>query len=370
VHVSTARRRQLATGLALVAVLTTIACGGGTLASNRGPAAPSEPPAAGGNTSSGGGGSANSAASPAAAAIQARSAYTTISAAATPWWIAVDGGYFREQGLDVDLVHIDAGAPLLAALSNGELDITFAGGPSLVLGALQGFETMTIGSTSNMLDDSVFGRNGIQTVDDLRGGSVGVTNLKAITDVAARLGLKRLGLEAEVDYFPRRTGGLAESLAGIENGSLDAASINVPATFEARKRGFRELVDVTAMQIPFYSSGVGATKKKLAERPDLPERYLRALAQSVARLKTDRDYTVQTMARYTQMSDLDLLGATVDVYRPLYTTDPYPERAAVQATLDVEENPAARTARPEDVVEFRYADALRASGFLDTLPKQ
>ena len=86
---------------------------------------------------------------PGGPALQARSAYTTISAAAAPWWIAVDGGYFREQGLDVDLVHIDAGAPLLAALSNGELDVTFAGGPSLVLGALQGFETMTIGSTSN-----------------------------------------------------------------------------------------------------------------------------------------------------------------------------------------------------------------------------
>jgi hypothetical protein len=41
----------------------------------------------------------------------------------------------------------------------------------------------------------------------------------------------------------------------------------------------------------------------------------------------------------------------------------------VQAALDVEENPAARTARPEDVVEYRYAEALRASGFLDTLPK-
>jgi NitT/TauT family transport system substrate-binding protein len=363
--VSTRWWRHLATSLTLVTVLATIACGGGTLTSSRGPAESSAPPAAGGST----GGASGPASSAAAPAVQARSAYTTISAAAAPWWIALDGGYFREQGLDVDLVHIDAGAPLLAALSNGELDITFAGGPSLVLGVLQGFETMTIGSTSNMLEDSVFVRNGIQTVDDLRGGTIGVTNLKAITDVAARLGLKRLGLEADVDFFPRRTGGLAESLAGLETGALDGASINVPATFEARKRGFRELVDVTAMQVAFLSSGVGATKKKLAERPELPDRYLRALAQAVARIKTDRDYTVQIMGKYTQMSDLDLLGATVDVYRPLYTTDPYPERVAVQATLDVEENPAARTARPEDVVDYRYGDALRASGFLDTLPK-
>src|ERR687886_605829 len=88
-----------------------------------------------------------------AALIALSLACSPISAAAAPWWVALEGGYFREQGLDVDLIHIDAGAPLLAALSNGELDVTFAGGPSLVLGALQGFETMTIGSTSNMLED-------------------------------------------------------------------------------------------------------------------------------------------------------------------------------------------------------------------------
>ncbi len=357
-------RRGLVTCLAIGTTLATLACSGNAPTGGAAPAAPAAPAASSG---------ASTAAGPSASAtpqvVKARSAYTTISAAAAPWWVALDGGYFREQGLDVDLVHIDAGAPLLAALSNGEIDITFAGGPSLVLGALQGFETMTIGSTSNMLEDGVFVRRGIETIQDLKGGTVGVTNLKAITDVAARLGLQRAGLTPDVDFFTRKTGGLSESLAALETGALDGASLNVPATFEARKRGFKELVDITAMQIPFLSSGVGATKKKLAERPELPERYLRALAQAVSRIKADRDYTAQVMAKYSQIDDMELQGATVDVYRDLYTVDPYPERAAVQNVLDVEENPAARTAKPEDVVDYRWADELRASGFLDTLPK-
>ncbi len=360
-------RRCLATGLAIGTTLLVLACGGGSLSSSKAPAAPA---ASGGSTApSAGGPSEAGGTSPAPQVVKARSAYTTISAAAAPWWVALDGGYFREQGLDVELLHVDAGAPLLAALSTGELDITFAGGPSLVVGVLQGFETMTIGSTANMLEDSVFVRSGIQTVQDLKGGTVGVTNLKAITDVAARLGLQRMGLTPDVDFFTRRTGGLSESLAALETGALDGASLNVPATFEARKRGFRELVDITAMQIPFLSSGIGATKKKLAERPELPERYLRALAQAVSRIKTDRDFAMQVMAKYSQMNDLDTLGATLDVYRNIYTVDPYPEPAAVQNTLDVEEHPAARTAKPEDVVDYRWAEQLRASGFLNTLPR-
>jgi hypothetical protein len=37
--------------------------------------------------------------------------------------------------------------------------------------------------------------------------------------------------------------------------------------------------------------------------------------------------------------------------------------------LDEEDHPAARTTRPEDVAGFRFAAELRASGFLDTLPR-
>jgi hypothetical protein len=64
-----------------------------------------------------------------------------------------------------------------------------------------------------------------------------------------------------------------------------------------------------------------------------------------------------------------VLSATVDYYRPLYVVDSYPTREAVQAVLDAEENPAARTTRPEALLDNRYAERLRSSGFLDRLPR-
>jgi NitT/TauT family transport system substrate-binding protein len=328
------------------------------------PAAPAAP--ASGAASSG-----PSAAAPAPppAPLKSRSAYTTIAASVAPWWAAAEAGYFSEQGLDVDLIHTDAGAPLLAALTNNELDVVSAGGTSLVLGTLQGVETPIIGSTANYIDSSIFVRPDIQTPEDLRGKTIGVTNLKAISDTAARLAMKRVGLQPDVDVFTRRTGGLAESLAGIETGTLEAASISVPVVFEARKRGYRELISIAALRIPFLIGAIGATRNVLAERPELGERYLRAIAQGLSRLKTDREFAVQVIGQYTKLEDEELLGMTVDYYRPLWPSDPYPEPDTVQAVLDEEENPAARTARPEDVSDTRFAEALRRSGFLDTLPK-
>ena len=70
-----------------------------------------------------------------------------------------------------------------------------------------------------------------------------------------------------------------------------------------------------------------------------------------------------------RMEDRDLLGATVDYYQPIYQVDPYPEAAAIQTILDEEEHPAASTTRPQDVVDYRFAERVRASGFLDSLAK-
>jgi NitT/TauT family transport system substrate-binding protein len=357
VHTSARRHQVTATGL--LAALLLLACSPGPGGAGQGPVQPAAPAPAEARVEPSG----------PTPPLRVHSAYTTVSAAVASFWAALDGGYFGEQGLDVELARVDAGAPLLAALSNNELDIVSAGGTSLVLGNLQGLDTLIIGATSSVLDGSVFVRPEIQAIEDLRGKTIGVTNLKAITDTSARLALKRFGLQPDVDVFTRRTGGLAESLAGMETGALEGASLAVPIVFEARRRGYRELLNVTELGIPFLNSAVGSTRKVLAERPELAEPYLRALAQGSSRLKTDREFAIQLLGKYSRVEDRELLGATVDYYQPLYLVDPYPEPAAVQTILDEEENPAARTTRPQDVTEYRFATQVRSSGFLDQLPK-
>lgn len=336
------------------------------------------PPAAGA-----GGGAASPAASSGAAAAPAAAsagtpaalepvklAFTAISAVQSPFWIAHEAGYFREQGLDVpDMRRVEPGATMLAALHNGELEFIAAGAPSLVLGTLQGLDTVVFGASVNLLEDVVVARPEIRTVEALRGQTIGVSRLKAITDLSARLGLARFGLRPDVDVFIRGTGGNAESLAALEGNTVAAASLSVPAVFEANKRGYHDLIDVTAMRIPFGNGNYGATRATLDRRPQVAERVLRAVSQAVGRFKTDPEYAAQVIGQYSQIDDPESLRATVGVYLPLMTVDPYPDPAAIQAVLDAEEHSDARTATPAQVSDYRAAEAVRRSGLLDRLPK-
>jgi NitT/TauT family transport system substrate-binding protein len=350
--------------VALVAAMTVLAgCGSGLSGTGRAPAPLAPPPAAG---------PAKPAASGAVdgvAPLRGRAAFTAFSPSNMPLWVALEAGYFREQGLDVEITQVAGGPTLLAALRAGELDFASAGGPHIVLGNLQGLETVIIGASSNSIEGSILGRPGMQRVEELRGKTIAITRLNSISDQAARAGLQRVGLQPDVDVAFLASGGYPESLAALEAGVVDGASLADPFLFGPRKRGYPEILNVSEMQIPFAIGVIGTSQRVIAERPELPERALRALAQAVHRLQTDREYGIDILGRYTQMDDRELLGATIDHAAPLYQGDLYPSPPAVQAVLDAEEQPAARNTRPADVTDYRFVDRLRTSGFLDEIAK-
>src|SRR5215468_1432802 len=45
------------------------------------------------------------------------------SASDAPFYIAYDRGFFKDEGLDVDLIVLDSGAKVIAPLGTGELDV-------------------------------------------------------------------------------------------------------------------------------------------------------------------------------------------------------------------------------------------------------
>jgi NitT/TauT family transport system substrate-binding protein len=351
--------RSVAAAVAmLLGVWLTLGCTSSPAVPSSRASSPAAPTAPSGATPAGGQASIAPSARP--APLRARIAYGTIAGIMSPVWAAQEAGYFREHGLAVELSHIDAGAALLAALHNDEVDLALVGGSVLVVGYLQGLETKLVGALSNSPDVVVFTRPEIQTPEDLRGKIIGVTRLKSITDVAARMAFQQVGLRPDVDVFTRGSGGIAESLAAMDAGTLDGASISVPAVFEARKRGFRELLNVADMHIPLVGAAAGATARVRDAQPNVVEPALRAVMQGMARLRTDRELGIRVIGEYTRSDDTELLGDTIDYYLPRFQPDLYPDPRAVQAALDLEESPTARTTSPAEVVDTRFVERLRA----------
>src|ERR1700704_6045129 len=109
------------------------------------------------------------------------------------WWMAVDGGFFVQQGLKVDIVLGD-GNRGLEALQAGGLDVIHRGLSNIIRVNRSGGDLRLIGSLGDKIRLVFFSAPGVNTAADLKGGVVAISNVGAESDIAVTLALQRLGL--------------------------------------------------------------------------------------------------------------------------------------------------------------------------------
>src|SRR5215813_3556146 len=195
-----------------------------------------------------------------AQAAPVRVAYSAISGAMAPLWVTQEGGYFRREGLDTELLYIGGGSLLIQSILGG--DVQFSYGPSVpvVNAALRGSDLVFIANTGDTLIFSVMTKPEIKEPTDLKSKRVGVTRLGGSADLALEFALKRWGIQRGRDLIVLQTGGLPESLAALRSGAVDGAVLSPPNNLLAKKAGLRELVDIGQLGIIFPNTPLSTTR--------------------------------------------------------------------------------------------------------------
>lgn len=301
------------------------------------------------------------------ATVELKSAFTTTSASMAPQWTAAEAGFFAEEGLNVSLSRIQAGAPILAALQNQDVPIAFVGAQQIIDADLKGGDYVLVGGFVDRLFSSIYVLPSITTPEQLKGGAIGVTNFGAVSHIAAMKGIESIGLKDQVTYVA--TGGPPETLAALLAGRIQGASFTPPDTLKAREAGFRELVDVSKLNIPTQSVAVATTRKWAREKPELVERYLRAAIKGVHKLKTDKAMAMQVLQKYSNMKDPALLEETYNFYKDIWNNDGLVSIPGVAQNIAqaAETNPDAKNAKPEQFVDMSFGEKIKASGFVQSL---
>jgi NitT/TauT family transport system substrate-binding protein len=310
---------------------------------------------------------------PAAAAPQPaqkvamNSAYTTTSATMSPLWTAKESGYFEQEGLDVTLSRIQAGAPVMAAIQNAEVPLAFAGAQQIVEADLKGGDFVIVAGFVDTLGQSIYVQPSIERPEQLKGGALGVTNFGAITHVAGRVGVQYLGLTGQVTFIA--TGGPPETLASILGGKVQGGIFSPPDTLKARAAGLRELLDVTTTGVKSQTAAVVTTRKYLREHPDLVERYVRAAIQGAYRFRTDKAAGEKAIEKYTETHEVEVLDETYNYYKNQFTKTGFPSLEGLQQNLEIaaENIPEARSANPAQFVDMTTVEKIKASGLIRTL---
>jgi NitT/TauT family transport system substrate-binding protein len=300
--------------------------------------------------------------------VRVAMAYSVLSGDPLPMLIAQDQGFFERYGLEADLTYIGGSTRITEAIIAGEIKLAQIGGAAAVSAGLSGADVIMIGTVVPVFVTTLFSRPEITSVADLRGKSIAVTAIGTTTDFAGRVALRRAGLEPLRDVAIIQAGGAPEVLAAIQAGNVAGGVLTPPNTLRAREAGLRELVDLTALRIPYEQAPLGTTRRFIEEQPATVRAFLRAITEGIAVAKQDRALAKRVLARYTRVEDDALLEET---YR-LYVEDalpraPYVTREGVQTILDLLDHPRAPEATPEQFFDNRFVQELDRSGFIDSL---
>jgi NitT/TauT family transport system substrate-binding protein len=244
--------------------------------------------------------------------------------------VALKRGMFRDEGLDVELIRMNANVSI-TALSTGDIDYTMVFA-SVVRGALRGMPMKVVASFMDSSTHLLIARPEYKTIRDLKGKTLAVSTYGATSDVAARMMMKQGGVDPEKELKIIQLGAERARYAALREGIVDVAVLSPPTDTDALRSGYRVLSRFHELfKLPF--TGLGTHLKKLKEKPDEVKRMTKALLRANRFVRANREGTIQTMMEWIKV-DRESAAATYDSTWKIFSEDGGISESGLKLVID------------------------------------
>src|SRR6185295_7261536 len=215
---------------------------------------------------------------------QVRMGLAARSTTSMPFFVAKERGFFREEGLEVELIVMQAIQTIQATLGNSTQFASATGS------AVRGAGIKVILAVTDRPSFDLIAQPGITSVQQLRGKKIGTGGVGSLAEILSRRILIANGVRPE-EVTILATGPSHVTYVSLKAKVIDAAPLQMPLTFTAQDEGFRKL----AAAGDVYQSvqgGLATTRLLLTEQPELVTKVVRAMLRAIRLIKSDRKYAI------------------------------------------------------------------------------
>ena len=239
-----------------------------------------------------------------------RFAYPDNTICCLPLLAALQWKFFETNGLQVEIIQVRSQIAY-PALSSGEVQYVGGVGPASVSATLRGMPSRAVWFATDELIYSLMGRTDLQSVKDLRNKKIALTGLGGTSHVALQIALDSVG-ENPKNFVYLAMGG-SQLMPALESGTVDAALLSPPALYFAKKKGFKELIEVgSRAKMPL--GGLTVMLATLRNRSDEVKRVIRSLQAAKQEILKSREKSVALTSSFLKV-DRDVAEDTYTVYR-------------------------------------------------------
>lgn len=142
--------------------------------------------------------------------------------------IALENGFYKDAGLDAELITFKGGAPAVQALAAKAIDICICSPEHVIRLDNRGLKAHVIVPLSNVTSYVLFGKKGTsaKNIADLKGKKIGITSPGSKTDNLVRVALGHAGLNPDKDAQIIGIGDSGNNMAAIQAGRIDAGMVS------------------------------------------------------------------------------------------------------------------------------------------------
>ncbi|MGE5304478.1 MAG: ABC transporter substrate-binding protein [Alphaproteobacteria bacterium] len=296
--------------------------------------------------------------------------YTAPVVSMAPMWIAKEAGFFKKQGLDVKLVFIPSGPTGTTAILAGEADVGIIGGFAPIRAILGGAKDLVIiGESKNAIVATIVGKKEIATVQDLKGKRLGIDRIGSNPDMFTQAALSRFNIDPLRDLQYIQMGNIGQGIPALKGGAIDALTTNPPDDLIAQKLGFKVILDITAMKIPFAATVLASSRNTVARKQPELTKFMHAYAEAAHYFLTNREGTATIISKYTKVTDREVLNYSIETDSKVLqkTLEIDPKGIELVLGLIGKTVPQAASAKTGDFYDARFTTELKDSGFMKRL---
>jgi len=302
-----------------------------------------------------------------AAAQTLKIPYVSISGFQAPLYLGERAGLFKKNQLEAQLIYMPGGSLIVQTLLSNEVGVASLAPPSAVAAWVKGAELSLVAGGIERALNVLMVNPKIKKVEDLKGKRVAISRFGSLSDVSLRDALAFHKLRANQDVVVAQIGGLGERMVALTSGVVDGAILNVDQVFQAEKLGFQILIDLRKLPLTYSTQGIVVSNNFLRSQRSVVKRLLRVYVEGIKIFKTDKEYSMDTLARYIKTSDREILSKTYDVYRDAWESVPLVRREGIQQALDSIPEAKGAKVNLDNLIDNSLIQEFERDGFLREL---
>ena len=284
-----------------------------------------------------------------------RFSVSAASIAEMPFRIAQIKGFYREEGLEVEIIFI-RGAIGMQALLGGSVDFTSASG-STIAAAVRGIPVKLVFIASAKPQFDMVAQKEIRTMADLKGKFVGISSRGGAVDLLTQLMVQKHGLVPNKDVTSLVIGGQEDTVLALRAGRIAAALLTPPRPLILAREGFNR-IGYSGDYMPTYpSGGIGVTDEMIKNKPAELFAFVKGSVRGLQFGRQNRAEAKRIVTDYLAIKDTALADQLFDLYLSRLPVNGSADEAWMKGAIEFTQKTlggATKEIPPSQVFDFSF----------------